>query len=64
MLQERAEIMAQAIARSPGQLRFYGALPENAARTAGAEGAYGRSVISSRRRLQVADGYGFQPPLP
>jgi hypothetical protein len=22
------------------------------------------SVISSRRRLQVADGYGFQPPLP
>jgi hypothetical protein len=41
-----------------------GALPENAARKAGAEGAYGRSVISSRRRLQVADGYGFQPPLP
>lgn len=64
MLPERAEIMAQAIARSPGQLRVYGALPENAARKAGAEGAYGRSVISSRRRLQVADGYGFQPPLP
>ena len=60
MLQERAEIMAQAIARSPRQLRVYGALPENAARKAGAEGAYGRSVI----RLQVADGYGFQPPLP
>jgi hypothetical protein len=53
---ERAEIMAQAIARSPGQLRVYGALPEKAARKAGAEGAYGRSVISSRRRLQVADG--------
>ena len=58
MLPERAEIMAQAIARSPGQLRVYRALPENAARKAGAEGAYGRSVISSRRRLQVADGYG------
>ena len=49
--------MAQAICK-------FGALPENAARKAGAEGAYGRSVISSRRRLQVADGYGFQPPLP
>jgi len=24
----------------------------------------GDSVISTRRRLQVADGYGFQPPLP
>ena len=56
MLQERAETMAQASSM--------GALPENAARKAGAEGAYGRSVISSRRRLQVADGYGFQPPLP
>jgi hypothetical protein len=39
MLQERAEIMAQAIARSPGSFEFYGALPENAARKAGAEGA-------------------------
>ena len=47
-----------------GSFEFYGPLPENAARKAGAEGAYGRSVISSRRRLQVADGYGFQPPLP
>ena len=47
-----------------GSFEFYGALPENPARKAGAEGAYGRSVISSRRRLQVADGYGFQPPLP
>ena len=28
MLQERAEIMAQAIARSPGSFEFYGALLE------------------------------------
>jgi hypothetical protein len=39
MLQERAEIMAQAIARSPGQLRVLWGTPENAARKAGAEGA-------------------------
>jgi hypothetical protein len=38
MLQERAEIMAQAIARSPSSFEFYSALPENAARKAGAEG--------------------------
>jgi hypothetical protein len=42
MLQERAEIMAQAVARSRGQLRVYGTLPENAARKAGAAGAYSR----------------------
>jgi hypothetical protein len=64
ILQERAEIMAQRSQGLRGSFEFYGALPENAARKAGAEGAYGRSVISSRRRLQVADGYGFQPPLP
>lgn len=64
MLPERAETMAQAIARSPGQLRVLWGLPENAARKARAEGVYGRSAIPSRRRLQVADGYGFQPPLP
>ena len=64
MLPERAEVMAQALARSPGELRVYRALPENAARKAAAEGAYGRSVISSWRRLQVADDPGFQPPLP
>jgi hypothetical protein len=64
MLQERAQIMAQAIARSPGSFEFYGAIPENAARKTGAQGACGRPVISSRRRLQAPDGYGFQPPLP
>jgi hypothetical protein len=32
MLQESAEIMAQAFVRSPGSFEFYGALPEYAAR--------------------------------
>ena len=44
MLPDRAEIMAQAIARSPGQLRVYRALPEKR----GAEGWRGGRLRTFR----------------